>query len=608
MKGKMSDLIARGIAKKVESQLADIAINVKSLGAIGNANFYNNTTGKWYEDQTLTIEAHDDTIAIISALSVSNNVYFPDGNYLIKLSTPNVNRTAFYEFVNRKNIRLTGKGAKIIDGSVYSLNVLTDIFRFIGCEDVYIDVNYEAIPVSDPNTKLGYVGSAFTYFENSCKFIKVDSIVNHARYGVRSGGYSNPSDGYCKTFDINIKSFMTGYPVALYLAEDVKGSVTADGIHRAVYLAGAVGVDLDVKFKNQYVVDIVFLMTDAKTGTGTSRGCKNIKGKISDMGSTVFMPSSSCAGIGLSRVDPDTVYSDIDIKVNVVSDNTIASTIGAFKVSSTVKLIETSYPFNWEQHIYLKNIKISGIIDRSKQTIPANTAGDIYFYTEDTYQHYATVSNISFSDLTIIPEMGNTRRIYFYARGLKDIANFNNFNAENTTLEMVTNATSETSFVNSRLKEILGFDSKLSFINSHIQKLSDDSLTNSTTINSSVSGGGFKTKTKQIELSLTGASTTWSIAIPTGSLVLGLVGRVTEAIGGATGYTVGIAGDTARFVNTNTVTLGGTFTPSQQAVAEVSPRYYISNTDIIVTAKTSNFTSGKLKLLLTYISFTAPTL
>lgn len=83
-------------------------------------------------------------------------------------------------------------------------------------------------------------------------------------------------------------------------------------------------------------------------------------------------------------------------------------------------------------------------------------------------------------------------------------------------------------------------------------------------------------------------------------------GRVQTAIAGASGIQVGVTGDLTRFRNGDGTAVGTTFGPSAQAAA-TSPLWYLTNTDIIVTARTANFTGGTLRLILTYGAFNAPT-
>ena len=190
--------------------------------------------------------------------------------------------------------------------------------------------------------------------------------------------------------------------------------------------------------------------------------------------------------------------------------------------------------------------------------------------------------------------------------GLQDTATFVNYVTPNLGMNLLTNTTSEVSFVNSRLNYLNGTISKISLLNTVITTMEPVTLTNASVFQSPIGGASALFKSKQIELALTGGAVAWTGAIPAGALVLGLTGLVTQAIVGSTGFCVGVAGDPNRFVNTNGTVAGTTFKPANQNQTETSPRYYYAMTDILVTSKTAAFTAGKLKLYIMYMDFTAP--
>jgi|GEM_PF-3891360 len=68
--------------KELETHVNDIS-NVKSFGAVGNANYYNANNGKWYEDSNYTIEAKDNTEIFQEALNKTGVIIIPTGNYLV---------------------------------------------------------------------------------------------------------------------------------------------------------------------------------------------------------------------------------------------------------------------------------------------------------------------------------------------------------------------------------------------------------------------------------------------------------------------------------------------------------------------------------------------
>ena len=116
--------------------------------------------------------------------------------------------------------------------------------------------------------------------------------------------------------------------------------------------------------------------------------------------------------------------------------------------------------------------------------------------------------------------------------------------------------------------------------------------------------GGISRHVKTVELDLSGATTTWTGAIPAGSMVIGVSGRVTEAITGATTFNVGVAGTADRYALNRAVTLGTTFNMANGTAT--APVIYTSATDVVVTANVSDFTGGKLRLIISYDRMVPP--
>lgn len=405
----VSELTSKNIASAQANvqTWGDILYNVKVYGAKGDG-------------------VTDDTSAILSAIAAipttGGTLYFPDGNYLI-LFNHDVSGASFYTFIDQKNIRIKGKGATIKDGNTYTVNALTNVFKFVRCENIEVDVNYEAIPLSDPDNDLGYLGSSFLYFEENCSFIKVDSVINHARYGVRSGDYSNPTKGYCANFDLRLKTNLTGYPVAFYLVEHANIDIDADGVHRALYLAGCQDIKGNVTYKNFCLANMSILLTNSITtyseiqSEQIARGCELIDLTVIDQGSTSAQSLRACVGISLQWISQGTKYENIRINIQMTTDDD-SRTLGAFVIKSNAKNIRTEAPYNWEDYISFKNIIITGSIDRTAQTLANSAWGDIFIegYDPDdlTYVHAPTFSNIVFDNLTInksVPMNGNIIRV-----------------------------------------------------------------------------------------------------------------------------------------------------------------------------------------------------
>lgn len=89
------------LGTEVTEHLADVAVNVKKFGALGNANYFNSNDSKWYEDSSFTILANDDTTPIQNAINYaeqSNGIlYFPEGNYIF---TSNMTISSGMKFIS----------------------------------------------------------------------------------------------------------------------------------------------------------------------------------------------------------------------------------------------------------------------------------------------------------------------------------------------------------------------------------------------------------------------------------------------------------------------------------------------------------------------------
>ena len=441
----------------------------------------------------------DDTVAIQKMLS-SGNKSFNFGNSRYKINI--LEGSTMHKFSNLSGIRILGSGAVLYDTRTYVKGDFTSIFSFDNCTDVVVNgVNYEGTKLDNPENKLGYFGATFVNISNNSSNINVAAELKYLRYGVRSGSYILPSEGYCKKINVKLVTLQCGYPIAFYLAEDINAEIYADTTHRAAYLAGIKGGKVTARFKNQYIGDTQVLITDAKTGVGTSRGSSGLDVFAMDIGSTRFMPNSWCVGISLSRVDPGTTFSDINMYFHVVSTDTIASTLGGAIINSTARIPQPSYPFNWEQFIHLDNIKIKGVIDRSAQTITEHRYGEIYMYTTtDNAPHYATVENLDVSEVLYKPGSGSKPSGFIFNNpGLVGNSRITNCDFGTTTpFRYISNTNSLTTF--NRVKLRSTHDSKTS--NSSRIILVDSEVINSalqptgnvTFVNTSVGGVPLKNK------------------------------------------------------------------------------------------------------------------
>ena len=115
-------------------------------------------------------------------------------------------------------------------------------------------------------------------------------------------------------------------------------------------------------------------------------------------------------------------------------------------------------------------------------------------------------------------------------------------------------------------------------------------------------GGRVTLRAKEEELTLTGAyvETTDAAFIPDRAIVLGVASRTTLAVTGATSYGVGIAGDATKFGNLLSIALNST------NVGVIGPTGFYADTKVRVTANGSNFTAGKVRLVVYFMEMSAP--
>jgi hypothetical protein len=116
-------------------------------------------------------------------------------------------------------------------------------------------------------------------------------------------------------------------------------------------------------------------------------------------------------------------------------------------------------------------------------------------------------------------------------------------------------------------------------------------------------GGRVTLRAKEEELTLTGAyvETADSAFIPDRAVVLGVSSRTTLAITGATSYGVGLASDATMFGNLLGVALNAI------NIGVIGPNGFYADTKVRVTANGSNFTAGKVRLVVYFLEMSAPT-
>lgn len=115
-------------------------------------------------------------------------------------------------------------------------------------------------------------------------------------------------------------------------------------------------------------------------------------------------------------------------------------------------------------------------------------------------------------------------------------------------------------------------------------------------------GGAIRLVAIEQELTLTGAFVDATTAVIADRMtVLAVASRTTQAITGATSYSVGVAGNTSQFGGSLGAALGSS------NIGIIGPTAYYANTPVRVTAAGGNFTGGKVRVVLYGLAFAAPT-
>jgi hypothetical protein len=491
-------------------------------------------------------------------------------------------------------------------------------------------VNYQGVRRGINNSQLG--ATVFN-LSTGCKNVRIDASILGARYGIRSGDYNLFSEGYNENITTNLVVEDVGYGEAHYLANDLNSTIFATDTHRAMYAAGVHRGTINASFKNTLfnAASIQVLVTDATTNNlsypnGTSRGSESLKIQALDRGTTSFAATSNyCAGISLSRVDAGTTYEDIDFHVAMRGTDTIATKMSLFTISSAAKSVNPSYPFNWEQSIFLNNISLSGICDRSGQASVAEFAsGNIIITTIDgavASGHYATVKNLMMRDYIYIP---GTQPLVLYTHqidipGLVGQASFTNCDfGVSRTMYYAANSTSRTLFNNCILMgnyPVAGFSQSANADNSTVASFVNCTIgdpayliqPNKSYESTVVKGTGSAIKIKIIDSgALTGSITSKTLvsAIPAGSVVFAVNAIVTTELVGVTGFEIGTSAAPTLYGNKfATTALGSLVTPVTGSTA-TTPINYPSFTNLIITQKGGAFTAGSIRVAIHYLSFT----
>lgn len=118
----------------------------------------------------------------------------------------------------------------------------------------------------------------------------------------------------------------------------------------------------------------------------------------------------------------------------------------------------------------------------------------------------------------------------------------------------------------------------------------------------SPSGSGLALKSLQMDVPFTvGASVTTPVVIPARAVLFGVTGRVVaEITGGATSWSLGVAGDTGRFGTGLGVGL------NSWVNGPAAPIVYWAPTALVLSAQGGTFTAGTVRLVVHYAELSLP--
>ncbi len=114
------------------------------------------------------------------------------------------------------------------------------------------------------------------------------------------------------------------------------------------------------------------------------------------------------------------------------------------------------------------------------------------------------------------------------------------------------------------------------------------------------SGSSIKFEILEQLITLSGSSTTSTIQIPPGAIVLAVGSRTVTAITGAPSYDVGVSGNTTQFGGSLSVSAGAT------NFGAIGPMAFYSATSIVITATSGSFTGGAVRIAIEYALLTPP--
>ena len=250
---------------------------------------------------------------------------------------------SIYEYERVRNKYIRGNNALINDlrkRSLVSYHTYDGVFLFSDCHNIVIEkLNYQNLNedysaiVENGKVKykaglesqIGYVGTSFILLQNDCSQFDITANIVGARYGVKSGDYSQfwLSGNYgIKNSKFNITALRTGYPIAIEIGDSLNIFVHSELHHRAAYLCGISNSKIKIEAKDICIAPVHCLLSDTHYSKGDKnkaiyKACSNLLVSVADIGTNVAT-NGDCFCVGLQSYNNNAFY---DRKLPLVWEN-----------------------------------------------------------------------------------------------------------------------------------------------------------------------------------------------------------------------------------------------------------------------------------------------
>lgn len=270
---------------------------------------------------------------------------------------------AIYEYYGKTNKSIIGLGTTINDlrtRSEIGYKSYDGVFLFSGCHNIsikglnYQNLNEDFCEIREGDhvvfkegfeNQIGYVGTSFILLQDDCSNIEIEANIIGARYGVKSGDYSQfwlCGNYGIKQSTIKINAKRTGYPVAIEVGDSLDIIVHSEEHHRAAYICGLSNSNINIEAKDIYIAPLHCLLSDTHYSKGDRthakyKACSFLNVKVVELGSTVAT-NGDCYCVGLQTYNTIPFYNRNEpltwnnISINVAK-KAPATKVGLFTLS-----------------------------------------------------------------------------------------------------------------------------------------------------------------------------------------------------------------------------------------------------------------------------------